>query len=36
MVEVVRELKNIGIEISFENIRTDTPQRPKTAEFSGV
>jgi len=32
----VRELKELGVGVIFENINTDTPRCPKTEDFRGV
>lgn len=35
-LELVRKLMDLGVHIYFENINTDTPRRPITADFRGV
>ena len=35
-LKYIRQLKEKNIPVYFENINTDTPRCPKTADFSGV
>ena len=35
-LKYIRQLKEKNIPVYFENINTDTPRRPKTADFCGL